>query len=190
LVIPTTTTTSVPEKNIPRAQNSADACEYPEGSQYCVWGTEPLDAVVNNSRIADVDIFVAQSFTAVSNEVSMVEIPLQSSQIGTLVMSTPIAPVDPCISIALQNSDGRAVSSVVYGDSGDGGRLQRLEVPLAAKVRVGERYFVKVTKMQSCQSKSLAVRIAMSSKWKYPQASGRLSVDSRDSIGSLWARIN
>lgn len=186
----TTSTTSVPETEVPRAKNAVDACAYPEGSHYCIWGTEPLDLVVNNSRIADVDRYAVQTFTAVSNTVSMVEIPLQSADIGTLVLSTPGSPVEPCISVMLTNDAGKMLASATYGDSGGGGRLQRIEVPLEASVRVGGLYAVRISKVQSCAARPLSVRVAMSSLWKYPKASGRLSIDSRDSIGSLWARIN
>ena len=186
-----TSTTSIPEAEVPRAKFAVDACEFPKGSQYCVWGTEPLDLVVNNSRIADVQQRVVQSFTAASNEVSMVELPLQTSDIGELVLIDRLqAEQLPCLSVHLTSESGYRIASAVYRDAGGTGRQQRVEVPLVAKLRVGKKYNIRIEKEPACAARSLAIRIAMSSLWKYPKAFGELSVDSRTSIGSLWARIN
>lgn len=176
---------------MPRAKLAAEACEFPKGSQYCIWGTEPLDLVVNNSRIADVQQSVVQTFTAASNDISMVELPLQTSDIGELVLlsQSQVEPL-PCLAVHLASDSGRDIATAVYGDAGGTGRLQRVEVPLVAKVRVGQKYSVRIEKQAACASRSVAIRIAMSSLWKYPKAYGELSVDSRTSIGSLWARIN
>ena len=184
--------TPIPEPEVPRAKMAAGECEYPEGSHYCIWGTEPIDLVVNNSRIAYVQQNVVQSFTAVSNQISMVELPLQTSDIGELVLlngsqSSSIA----CLSVHLMSESGLRIASASYGDAGGVGvgRLQQVEMPLIANLLVGRKFQLQISKEPACLDRSLAVRVAMSSKWKYPKASGGLTLDSNSSIGSLWARI-
>jgi hypothetical protein len=183
--------TPIPEIKIPRAKLATDICEFPQGSHYCIWGTEPLDLVVNNSSIASVQQNVAQTFTAVADRFSKVELPLQTSDIGELVLlnqsqSQAIA----CLSVHLVSEGGRRIASAYYADAGGVGRLQLVEVPLAASVQVGESYKLEVLKEPACVSRSLAVRIATASAWRYPKASGRLFLDAQTLIGSLWARIN
>jgi hypothetical protein len=183
--------TPIPEPKIPRAKLATDKCQFPEGSHYCIWGTEPLDLVVNNSSIAAVQQNVAQTFTAASDKISMVELPLQTSDIGELVLlnqsqSQAIA----CLSVHLVSEGGRRIASAYYADAGGVGRLQLVEAPLAASVQVRGRYKLEVLKEPACVSRSLAVRIATASAWRYPKASGRLFLDAQTSIGSLWARIN
>jgi hypothetical protein len=183
--------TPIPEPEVPRAKLAADECEYPEGSHYCIWGTEPIDLVVNNSRIAYIQQSVVQSFTAVSDQISMVEVPLQTSDIGELVLlNQALTPSASCLSVHLTTETGRRISSVYYADAGGVGRLQLVEVPLVASVQVGGRYKLEVLKEPACVPRSLAIRITTSSFWKYPKASGTLILDSQTSIGSLWARIN
>lgn len=182
--------TPIPEPKIPRAKLAAGECEYPEGSHYCIWGTEPLDLVVNNSSIATVQQNVAQTFTAATDEISMVELPLQTSDIGELVLlNQSQSPNVACVSVHLMSEGGRRIASANYGDNGGVGRLQLLEVPLVASVQVGNRYKVEIVKEPACVSRSLAVRIATASAWRYPKASGRLFLDSQTWTGSLWALI-
>lgn len=182
--------TPIPEPEVPRAKLAADECEYPEGSHYCIWGTEPIDLVVNNSRVANVQQSVVQSFSAVSNQISMVEVPLQTSDIGELVFLKQSQKQFACVSVHLMTESGLRIASAFYGDAGGVGRLQQVEVPLIASIQVGKKYQLEVSKELACVSRSLAVRIATSSLWKYPKSSGSLIVDSNSSIGSLWARID
>jgi hypothetical protein len=186
----TPSSTPVPEPDVPRAKLAADECEYPEGSHYCIWGTEPLDLVLNNSRVAIVQQSVVQSFSAVTNQISMVEVPLQTSDIGELALLNQSQKQLACVSVHLMSESGLRIASAFYGDAGGDGRLQRVEVPLIASIQVGKKYQLEVLKEPACVSRSLAVRIATSSLWKYPKASGTLILDSQTSIGSLWARIN
>ena len=182
--------TPIPETKVPRAKLAAGECEYPEGTHYCIWGTEPLDLVVNNSSIATVQQNVAQTFTAATDEISMVELPLQTSDIGELVLlNQSQSPNVACVSVHLMSEGGRRIASAIYGDNGGVGRLQLLEVPLVASVQVGSRYKVEIAKEPACVSRSLAVRIATASAWRYPKASGRLFLDSQTWTGSLWALI-
>ena len=186
----TPSTTPIPEPEVPRAKMATDECEYPEGSHYCIWGTEPLDLVVNNSRIAYVQQNVVQSFTAVTTQISKVEMPLQTSDIGELVLlSQSKTPLVACLSVHLMSESGLRIASASYGDAGGVGRLQQVEVPLIANLLVGRKFQLQISKEPACLLRSLAVRVAMSSKWKYPKASGGLTLDSNSSIGSLWARI-
>ena len=181
--------TPIPEPEVPRAKLAADECEYPEGSHYCIWGTEPIDLVVNNSRIAYIQQSVVQSFTAASDQISMVEVPLQTSDIGELVVLNQSQNQLACVSVHLMSESGLRIASVFYGDAGGVGRLQQVEVPLIASLLVGRKFQLQISKEPACSSRSLAVRIATSSLWKYPKASGSLIIDTNSSIGSLWARI-
>jgi hypothetical protein len=175
---------------VPRAKLAADQCEYPKGSHYCIWGTEPIDLVVNNSRVAYVQQGVVQSFTAVSRQISMIKVPLQTSDIGELVLlNQGQTELVACLSVHLMSESGVRISSAIYGDAGGVGRLQQVEVPMAASLLVGRKFQIQISKESACLSRSLAVRIAMSSQWKYPKASGRLFLDSNVSSGSIWARI-
>jgi hypothetical protein len=149
-----------------------------------------MDLVVNDSAITAVQQNVVQTFIAATDEISMVELPLQTSDIGELVLlnqsqSQNIA----CVSVHLMSEGGRRMASANYGDNGGVGRLQLLEVPLVASVQVGNRYKVEIVKEPACVSRSLAVRIATASAWRYPKASGRLFLDSQTWTGSLWALI-
>lgn len=187
----TPSTTSIPPSQVPRAKNAVGDCEFPEGSHYCIWGTEPIDLVVNNSRTADVAREATQTFTAVSTNVTMAQIPLRTTDIGELQLRTAAnSQVAPCLSVLLFTSSGYPVASAVYVNGGGFGRYQTLEVPLRSNLRVGEKYSLQIVKSPACATSSLAIRIAMSTLWKYPQAYGELSVDGRKSIGSLWARID
>jgi hypothetical protein len=183
--------TPIPENKIPRAKLSTEKCDSPGGSHYCIWGTEPLDLVVNNSSITGVQQNVVQSFVAVSDQISMVVLPLQTSDIGELVLLSQLqTPSASCLSVHLLGESGRRIASSYFGDGGGVGRLQLVEVPLVASVQVGGRYKLEVLKEPACVSRSVAIRIATSSLWMYPKASGKLFLDSQTSNGSLWARIN
>ena len=187
----TPSTTSIPLSQVPRAKNAVGDCEFPEGSHYCVWGTEPIDRVINNSRTAEVAQVASQSFTAVSTNMTMAQIPLRTTDIGELQLRTVAnSQIEPCLSVLLVSAAGYPVASAVYVNAGGPGQFQTLEVPLRSNLRVGEKYSLRIAKSQACVASSLAIRIAMSTLWKYPQAYGELNVDGRTSIGSLWARID
>jgi hypothetical protein len=182
--------TPISEPKVPRAKLAAGECEYPEGSHYCIWGTEPLDLVVNNSSIATVQQTVAQTFTAVTDEISMVELQLQTSDIGELVLLNQLqSPNIACVSVHLMSESGLRIASASYGDAGGAGRLQQIEVPLNASLVVGRKFQLQIAKEPACVSRLLAVRIATASAWRYPKASGTLFLDSETITGSLWARI-
>ncbi len=182
--------TPISEPKVPRAKLAAGECEYPEGSHYCIWGTEPLDLVVNNSSIATVQQTVAQTFTAVTDEISMVELQLQTSDIGELVLLNQLqSPNIACVSVHLMSESGLRIASASYGDAGGAGRLQQIEVPLNASLVVGWKFQLQIAKEPACVSRLLAVRIATASAWRYPKASGTLFLDSETITGSLWARI-
>jgi len=185
------TSTPIPETKIPRAKLSTEKCDSPTGSHYCIWGTEPLDLVANNSSVTGVQQNVVQSFVAVSDKISMVVLSLQTTDIGELVFLSQLQSSSAsCLSVHLLGESGRRIASSYYGDAGGVGRLQLVEVPLVANVQVGAKYKLEILKEPACVSRSLAVRIATSSLWMYPKASGKLFLDSQTSIGSLWARIN
>jgi hypothetical protein len=182
--------TPIPEPEVPRAKIAAGECEHPEGSHYCIWGTEPLDLVVNNSSIANVQHNMVQTFTAVRDKISMVELALQTFDTGELLLLNPSqSQTIACISVHLMSESGLRIASASYGDAGGFGRLQQVEAPLNASLVVGRKYQLQIVKEPACVSRSLAVRIATASAWRYPKASGRLFLDSEKWTGSLWARI-
>jgi hypothetical protein len=147
--------------------------------------------VANNSSVTGVQQNVVQSFVAVSDKISMVVLSLQTTDIGELVFLSQLQSSSAsCLSVHLLGESGRRIASSYYGDAGGVGRLQLVEVPLVANVQVGAKYKLEILKEPACVSRSLAVRIATSSLWMYPKASGKLFLDSQTSIGSLWARIN
>jgi hypothetical protein len=121
----------------------------------------------------------------------MAQVLVESNDIGKLELidSSDISKT-ACLQFIVQNSTGRPLVLASYADAGGPSHRQELEVPLSVRLLVGSEYRLTVSKTSQCASRSLALRVAMSTLWKYPREYGRLSIDSRTSIGSLWARID
>ncbi|MFM9132150.1 MAG: hypothetical protein ACKORY_05370, partial [Actinomycetota bacterium] len=82
---PTDVVLTVPS-TVPAPRKTGNGpCADPEGADYCIWGTQPVDLTVNNSRKATMNTGLRQVFTAVSKKMSTVEIVLESRTIGALV---------------------------------------------------------------------------------------------------------
>jgi len=201
----TTTTTTIPVApetvpivpsttkpiETPRPANATGPCESPDGTVYCVWGTKPVDLTVNNSRIAEFNLSIDQVFTATDEYVSSATVEITSRTIGTLTEATDQTTNDQvCVRVNLGAEGGLPAASIGYTVKTTRGATQQLEVPLESALIPNERYVLSIVKGPACAARDIATFVAMSSKWKYPKKSGSLTLDGRDSIGSLWARID
>ena len=188
---PTDVELTVPS-TVPVSRKTGEGpCVDKTGTQYCVWGSYPIDRTVNNSRRVVMDTGVRQGFTAVSKRVKSVELVLESTTIGALVPATETTTNDQvCVRVSLMSSMGLPIATMGLVTSSTRGVRQTITVPLESAVVKGALNKLEIQKGPACAAKDLATYFAMSSDYKYPKAFGRASVDGKSSTGSLWARVN
>ena len=200
----TTTTTTIPvaplptdveltvPSTVPASRKTGNGpCVDPEGSQYCVWGTQPVQLTVNNSRKVTMNTGARQGFTAVEKKMSTVELLLESTSIGALVPATETtASNDVCVRVTLMTELGLPIATTGLVTASSKGIRQQLTVPLASALVPGALHKIQIEKGPACWLRDLSTYVAMSSDYKYPRKYGRMSIDGKSSDGSLWARID
>lgn len=188
---PTDVVLTVPS-TLPVSRKTGEGpCADKSGTQYCVWGSYPIDDTVTNSRRVVIGTGVRQGFTAVTKKVSSVEIVLESATIGALVPASETTTNDQiCVRVSLMSEMGLPIATMGLVTSSTKGIRQLLTVPLATAVVKGALNKMQIEKGPACSARDLATYFAMSSDYKYPRAYGRASVDGKSSTGSLWARID
>jgi hypothetical protein len=189
--IPTDVELTVPS-TVPASRKTGNGpCVDPDGSQYCVWGTQPVQLTVNNSRKATMNTGARQGFTAVKKRMTSVEILLESTSIGALVPATETtAANDVCVRVTLMTELGLPIATTGLVTSSTKGIRQQLTVPLASALVPGALHKIQLEKGPACWLRDLSTYVAMSSNYKYPSKYGRMSIDGKSSDGSLWARID
>lgn len=189
--LPTDVVLTVPS-TVPASRKTGNGpCVDPEGAQYCVWGTKPVQLTVNNSRKAAMNTGLRQGFTAVSKRMSTVEIVLESTSIGALTPATETtASADVCVRVTLMTDLGLPIATTGLVTSSTKGVHQQIKVPLASALVPGALHKIQVEKGPACWLRDLSTYVAMSSNYKYPRKYGRLSIDGKSSDGSVWARID
>lgn len=188
---PTDVVLTVPS-TVPAPRKTGNGpCVDPEGADYCIWGTQPVDLTVNNSRKAVINSGLRQVFTAVSKKMSTVELVLESRTIGALVPATETTTADQlCVRITLMSSMGLPIATTGLVTASTKGIRQQITVPLESALIPGAQHKIQIEKSAACLSRDLATYVAMSSNYKYPRKYGRMSIDGKSSDGSLWARID
>lgn len=188
---PTDVQLTVPE-TVPKARRTGyGPCENSEGAQYCVWGTRPLPLTVINSRKAAFIGWMRQGFTPVSRTISGVTLLLESRTVGALTLATEETTRDQvCVRVTLTSDMGLPIATAALVTASDKGVRQEIRVPLESSVVPGALHKLMIEKGPACTARDLATYVAMSSNFKYPREFGKLSVDGKVSIGSLWARID
>lgn len=188
---PTDVVLTVPS-TVPAPRKTGNGpCVDPEGADYCIWGTQPVDLTVNNSRKATMNTGLRQVFTAVSKKMSTVEIVLESRTIGALVPATESTTADQlCVRITLMSSMGLPIATTGLVTGSTKGIRQQITVPLESALVPGAQHKIQIEKSAACLGRDLSTYVAMSSNYKYPRKFGRMSVDGKSSDGSLWARID
>ena len=188
---PTDVVLTVPS-TLPVSRKTGEGpCADKSGTQYCVWGSYPIDRTIVNSRTVVIGTVVRQGFTAVGKRVRSIELVLESTSIGALVPATETTTNDQiCVRVSLMSGMGLPIATTGLVTSATRGIRQQLTVPLASAVVMGALNKIQVEKGPACASRDLATYFAMSSDYKYPRAYGRASVDGNASTGSLWARID
>lgn len=175
----------------PRARRAAPPCGEIDRTHYCVWGTRPIDLTISNSRFATFASSVRQTFIAMSDVMGSAEVVFGGEGVGEFsVAPQGTMPSAVCASTVLTTETGVEVSRVDLVAPGNRGGLEKVTVPLWAGLLPGARYAIELRVMPGCANRKFTTMVAMSTDWKYPAASGTLAVDSRKSIGSLWARID
>lgn len=182
---------TVPE-TVPAARRTGyGPCENRDGSQYCVWGTRPLPLTVVNSRKAPFTGWLRQGFTPVGRSISAVTLLLESRTVGSLALATEETTRDQvCVRVTLTSDMGLPIATASLVTSSTKGVRQEVKVPLVSSVVPGALHKLMIEKGPACIANDLSTYIAMSSDFKYPREFGKLSVDGKVSIGSLWARID
>ena len=188
---PTDVVPTVPS-TVPAPRKTGNGpCVDPEGADYCIWGTQPVDLTVNNSRKAVMNTGLRQVFTAVSKKMSTVELVLESRTIGALVPATEATTADQlCVRITLMSSMGLPIATTGLVTGSTKGIRQQITIPLESALIPGAQHKIQIEKSAACLSRDLATYVAMSSNYKYPRKYGRMSIDGKSSDGSLWARID
>ena len=189
--LPTDVELTVPS-TVPASRKTGNGpCMDPDGAQYCVWGTQPVQLTVNNSRKAVMNTGLRQGFTAVAKRMTVVEILLESTSIGALVPATETtAASDVCVRVTLMTELGLPIATTGLVTSSTKGIRQQLRVPLASALVPGALHKIQIEKGPACWLRDLSTYVAMSSNYKYPRKYGRMSIDGKSSNGSLWARID
>ena len=189
--LPTDVELTVPS-TVPASRKTGNGpCVDPEGSQYCVWGTQPVQLTVNNSRKVTMNTGTRQGFTAVEKRMSTVELLLESTSIGALVPATETtASNDVCVRVTLMTELGLPIATTGLVTASSKGIRQQLTVPLASALVPGALHKIQIEKGPACWLRDLSTYVAMSSDYKYPRKYGRMSIDGKSSDGSLWARID
>jgi hypothetical protein len=200
----TTTTTTIPiappptdvvltvPSTVPTPRKTGNGpCVDPDGTDYCIWGTQPVDLTVNNSRKATMNTGLRQVFTAVSKKMSTVEMVLESRTIGALVPATETTTADQlCVRVTLMSSMGLPIATTGLVTGSTKGVRQQITVPLESALVPGAEHKIQIEKAAACLGRDLSTYVAMSSNYKYPRKYGRMSIDGKSSDGSLWARID
>ena len=187
---PITEPTYAPPRVAPRATTAAGECVDPTDTEYCVWGTMPVELTVNNSRTATFTTNMRQSFTAVSGGIDSVSIEIGATGAGGFVAAPEGATGDEsCMSMVLRTTTGISLARTHLVSTTLLGSIEKVDLPLRAGLIPGARYVLEVRTMPACVGRSLFAMVAMASEWKYPHDYGKLTIDGRPSVGSLWARI-
>lgn len=189
--LPTDVELTVPS-TVPASRVTGNGpCADPGDAQYCVWGTQPVQLTVNNSRKVTMNTGLRQGFTAVAKQMTSVDLLLESTSIGALVPATETtATSDVCVRVTLMTELGLPIATTGLVTSSTKGIRQLLKVPLASALVPGALHKVQVEKGPACWLRDLSTYVAMSSNYKYPRKYGRMSIDGKSSDGSLWARID
>ena len=189
--LPTDVELTVPS-TVPASRKTGNGpCEDAEGAQYCVWGTQPVQLTVNNSRKVSLNTGLRQGFTAVQKRMTVVEMLLESTSIGALVPATETtASNDVCVRVTLMTELGLPIATTGLVTSSTKGIRQQIKVPLASALVPGALHKIQVEKGPACWLRDLSTYVAMSSNYKYPRKYGRMSIDGKSSDGSLWARVD
>ena len=189
--VPSEVVLTVPS-TVPASRKTGNGpCADPADAQYCVWGTQPVQLTVNNSRKVTMNTGLRQGFTAVEKRMSSVEILLESTSIGALVPATETtASNDVCVRVTLMTELGLPIATTGLVTSSTKGIRQQITVPLASALVPGALHKMQLEKGPACWLRDLSTYVAMSSNYKYPRKYGRMSVDGKSSDGSLWARID
>lgn len=175
----------------PRPRRAVEPCDEPEGTDYCVWGTSPIDLTVNNSRRATFVTSVRQTFVALSEEVESVRLVIGATGSGgfsSVAAGAPLSSV--CLSVVLSTETGLEVGRLDLESTDTRGVVEDITSPLLIGLLPGTVYAIAIEAMPGCAGKIFATMVAMSSDWKYPAASGRLEIDGRRSSGSIWAEVD
>lgn len=184
--IPPITTPASP----PVAQQAGGPCTDPKDTQYCVWGTPPIDLTVNNSRYASFMTSTRQSFTAVSEGATTFTTQIGVEGAGQFSLAPSDLPLEStCVGIVLRTKTGLPVARVNLVAQSMQTSLEQVTVPLVSGLVPGARYVLELKSMPQCVGRTFTMMVAMNSAWKYPRDSGKLTIDGRESVGSLWARL-
>ncbi len=95
-----------------------------------------------------------------------------------------------CLVITVTTDSSAEIGVLRLVATGRTASHEPMSVPLEAPLVAGLRYRLRVSPGPACTGISFTAMVAMSSNWKYPQASGALFVDGRKSNGSMWARVD
>jgi hypothetical protein len=158
---------------------------------YCVWGTRPLDKTITNSRSVEFTSVIEQGFTSMSDSMNTIQMEFESRVIGKFIAATEAT--DPnaiCMQVSIASGQGLPLSTMSYTDKDGTGVRQRITMPVVNALIPGTKHTLKIQKGPACVAHDLSVMVAMSSQYKYPKEFGTLTIDGRNSIGSLWALID
>lgn len=200
----TTTTTTIPiappatdvvlsvPSTLPESKKQGyGPCVDPDGAQYCIWGTQPVELTVNNSRKVTMNEKVRQGFTPVGKSVDTIELLLESTSIGALTPASDTTTLDEiCVRVSLTTDIGLPIATTGLVTASTKGKRQQIIVPLETALVPGALHKVQIEKGPACLTRDLSTYFAMSTNYKYPRKYGRASVDGKASDGSLWARID
>ena len=185
-----TTPTFAPPPVQPRARKATDRCADPSGTDYCVWGTMPVELTVNNSRVSSFSTNMRQSFTATSDATESIALRIGAVDAGGFVAAPEGSmPEEACVGLVLRTPTGVSIARTHLAATTQQTSLELVEVPLASGLIPGARYVLEVRSLPGCAGRRLSAMVAMDSQWKYPHEHGKLTIDGRPSVGSLWARI-
>lgn len=175
----------------PKARKAVEPCNEPDDVHYCIWGTMPVDLTINNSRRAVFTSSARQTFVALAEDLSLVQLSLGVAGAGGLTTAEPNAVASSvCVSVSISTETGLELVRTDLVPSDSRGVIENVTIPLATGMLPGAVHALTITAKSGCIGRKMVTMVAMSSDWKYPAASGRLDVDGRRSIGSLWARVD
>ena len=186
---------SPPSQTVPvfetEGRKTTGPCAEIEEADYCVWGTRPVDKTITNSRIVQFVSVIEQGFTSMSDSMSSVQMEFESRTIGRFIEATEATdPNAVCLQVSIASSQGLPLSTMAYTDKDGAGVRQRITMPVVNALIPGTKHKLKIQKGPACVAHDLSVMVAMSSQYKYPKKFGTLTIDGRNSIGSLWALID
>jgi hypothetical protein len=156
-----------------------------------VWGTHNYPGTVSNSRSAQIDSGIRQAFTAINNAVTSAQVELESTTIGKLLPATEATdPQAVCVQISVASANGDPLSAMAFTVKSSVGIRQRVKAPLLTAMMKGMQYVFIIQKGPACVNRDLSTMVAMSSTYKYPAKYGTLTINGKNSSGSLWALID